>query len=207
MRSSPGQRFSNVVRSHERGQRTLSKFEGAVSGASIRLQAGESLAAGDIVYQDDTGLAFKASTNDQSTSNVLGLVIAPAQAGDAVDILFDGPMSNSGWAWESGKPVYAALNGGISQFYPSNGYLVVVGLAVAADTILVDVERYPRRIYIKSLFGTLLSIPLSESGISFPQVTVLKDTGEEVSVALDVDELSIVISSNVPMDDHIAILT
>ena len=133
--------------------------------------------------------------------------MAGVSAGSLVDIRYKGPMSYAGWNWEPGAPIYASTNGAITQTPPTNGYLVVVGHAISSDTILVDLERSPRRVYIKSLSGTLVSIPNSESGIAYPNIAVLKDTGEEVSVVTDWSDLAVVISSLIPLDNHIAVLT
>lgn len=162
---------------------------------------------GNLVFQDDDAAVYIASPNDPVSREIIGISIASASAGSPADILYRGPMSYVGWNWVPGRPIYAGPNGIVTQTAPVNGYLVEVGVAISSDTMLIDIERFPRKVYVKSLAGTLVAIPYAESGIPYPSIAVLKASGEEVSVAVDYSELSAVISSNVTLENHIAVLT
>ena len=208
-RSHIGSRFSNVVRAHaEPGAASSQLHDGGEIGTTLRLPAGESLDRGEVVYQNplDTRL-YLASSGNLDTREILGITKAPADPGQLAEVVYRGGITNPDWSWAPGLPIYAGLNGALTQIAPPNGYRSVIGHAVSSDTVLVGVERFPRKIFTKSLAGVAVTIPTVESGITYPEVKVLTASGAAVSVAVVLSEASVQISSNVPLDNHIAVLT
>ena len=206
VRSHVGSRFSDVVRSHV-GSRDTGQSSFLSEAIPVRLEAGEGLGRSVPVYQRPNGKAYAASSGDATTREIIGLTAAPADAGELVSVVYRGEVSWSDWNWIPGLPVYVGLSGALVQTPPTSGQHLIVGHAVSSDTILLGAERYPRKVFTKNLTGMAVTIPSTESGISYPEIKVLKASGEAVSVVVAMSEASVQISSLVPLDNHIAVLT
>lgn len=137
---SSGSRFSNVPRSHASSS-GLSAFDGTFSGATIKLIAGESGAAGTVLYQDTDLLAYLASNDTAASSEIIGIATLGFAQGRPVNIQFSGPLTVQSWDWTVGARVYVGTDGGLTQTEPGTGYILVVGVAISSSTILIDVER------------------------------------------------------------------
>lgn len=140
MTRSSGSRFSNVPRAHERSG-GLSSFDGTFSGATIKLIAGESGAAGAVLFQDTDLLAYLASNDAAASSEIIGIATLGFAQGRPVNIQFSGPLTVKSWDWTVGARVYVGTDGGLTQTEPGTGYVLVVGVAISPNTIVINVER------------------------------------------------------------------
>ena len=71
--------------------------------------------------------------------NVYGIAATAAVDGDPVEVQTQGPMTDASWTWVAG-PVYVDDEGVLTQTAPTTGWIVSVGMAVAADTIDVHIS-------------------------------------------------------------------
>lgn len=70
----------------------------------------------------------------------LGIATQAAQAGAAVTVRTSGPLSDPTWHWIAGRPVLLGAAGALTQDQPLGVlYLVVIGYAIDADTILIRI--------------------------------------------------------------------
>jgi len=206
MTRSSGSRFSNVVRSHASERGSSSAVDGLLPGSTLRLAAGEAIGLGEIVYQQANKSAYRASANNPNTREILGISAQSVLPGALFEVVYRGTLSNPAWSWIAGQVIYAGMNGALTQTRPITGYLAEVGHAVSADTILIDVERHPRKVYLKALTGFSASIPTTESGIAYPSVAVLNGAGDEVGVVVNITTVTVTINSNIALDGHTAVL-
>lgn len=70
--------------------------------------------------------------------SVLGITANAAVAGDPVDVIVSGPMSDGSWAWTPGQPIYAGPSGALTQTPPVAGWLRVLGFASSPTSIVVQ---------------------------------------------------------------------
>mgnify|MGYP003629658594 CR=1 FL=1 len=137
MAKSTGSRFSNVPRSHEKSG-GLSSFDGSFPGATIRLAAGEAIAAGVVLYQEADLSAYPASNDDDDSRDIVGIATKGARSGGVVNIQYGGPLTVQSWSWTAGAKVYVGVDGALTQTEPASGYVAAVGIAISTTTILIN---------------------------------------------------------------------
>lgn len=68
-------------------------------------------------------------------TTVLGITTS---AGTTVDARYSGPMTDNSWSWSPG-PIWLGANGALTQT-PPTGAVVVLGRALNATTIIIEIE-------------------------------------------------------------------
>ena len=103
-----------------------------------RLQAGHTLQAFDTVYVESDGKVYQAKA-DGAKMPIIGLVIEDGDPDDYVRVQRVGTMVNAGWSLTAGGQVWAStsLVGEITQTEPTAGYVQLLGVAQASDTLLL----------------------------------------------------------------------
>lgn len=87
------------------------------------------LVAGEASYADNT--------NVPDANLVLGVTRGAVVAGDLAQIQVTGLMTESSWAWTPDAPVFVGAAGVLTQPAPASGFALMVGIATAADQILI----------------------------------------------------------------------
>jgi hypothetical protein len=108
--------------------------------------AGENLAAGDAVYIDAAGQAFKADNDSGGASEAIGFARSTVLAAASVDVRIAGRAGGlSGLT--VGARYYIGESGGITSTVPSASgeYIVQMGYAVSATEVVVQVLQLGRR--------------------------------------------------------------
>lgn len=105
----------------------------------LRLPAGETIHGRRIVRAED-GEAFHPLLSDPLHAlGCVGLALNSAAESDIVSIRQRGQVTDSGWSWSAGL-VYCDDEGVLTQSAPPTGWFLIVGRAVAADTIDIDLQ-------------------------------------------------------------------
>ncbi len=112
------------------------------SGVKLYLENvdGVSLAFGEAVYVNSSGLLDKADADGSATMLAIGLVAEAISAGSSGQILIFGVAENAAWGWPEGKPIYVSVTaGGLTTAIVTGGADVsqAIGIATAATRILV----------------------------------------------------------------------
>lgn len=111
--------------------------------------AGEVLGGHRVVTIGADGLAYYA---DNATSPVpngaLWVTVGAALAGELVQVVTFGPITEPSWNWIPNRPVFLGTNGMLTQTAPTGPgrFLARVGVARAVDTL--HVERFPSVVLI-----------------------------------------------------------
>lgn len=71
---------------------------------------------------------------------VVGVSAQAVAAGGEVMVQRAGVMSESGWSWTPGAAVYLGEEGLLRQTPPPEGFLMVIGIAASATSILIDIQ-------------------------------------------------------------------
>ena len=119
---------------------------GGGSALEIELTAAENLAIGDVVYVDSNGKLAKAihnSTRDIAT--VAGMVMEAVSANATAKLAFAGKVDVTGWSGGNltpGARYFLNGSGSISTApaSSSNQYVVLVGEALDANTIALNID-------------------------------------------------------------------
>lgn len=103
--------------------------------------AGETVAAGQVVYLKSDGKVWLADADAATTMPAIGIVETGGNADDTVTVLTHGFFRDDSWAWTVGGLVYVdtTTSGGLTQTAPSGtgDQVQVFGQATHADRILV----------------------------------------------------------------------
>lgn len=99
----------------------------ALSGQRVvKVSADGKAAYPDVAAADDADL-------------LLGVTTGAVAQGDQATIQTRGEMQEGGWAWTLG-PVFCGANGALTQAPPAGAWIRQVGVAVAADRIIIDMR-------------------------------------------------------------------
>lgn len=103
--------------------------------------AGEDLGGHRAVYVDTDGLLYYASSADDDTAWVLGITTGAVVTGAPATVRSFGSLSEPSWSWVPGLPIYLSTNGLLTQVAPTSGILVELGVATAADKVVVRIQE------------------------------------------------------------------
>lgn len=106
--------------------------------------AGESIDPYRLVSLTSGGLLVLADSGDVTqVAGAIGVTLNGAAIGARPQIVTAGLITNSGWSWTVGRPVFVGVNGLFTQSptLTGEGYLQPVGVAVKADQIWLEIEE------------------------------------------------------------------
>jgi hypothetical protein len=111
------------------------------SGSNIvTLAAGTALGGHRAVIADGAGQALYADQSDTShIGKVIGITTVAAMQGAPIEITQAGEVIEPSWNWSPGK-IFCGVNGLLTQTVPTSGFIQVIGIALAATKMLVDLQ-------------------------------------------------------------------
>ena len=113
---------------------------GPAGGSVLQRPAGHVVSALRMVYELN-GQVFYLDYRDANTIYLLlGLTLSGAQAGELLNIQRAGVVEDSSWAWAPGA-LFLGPDGSITQNPPVDGFCVLLGSAVSATRIILDINR------------------------------------------------------------------
>jgi hypothetical protein len=103
--------------------------------------AGEDLSALRVVRLSAPGFVVVARPPEPESQAPLGITITAAPLGGPVTVRSRGEIQDDSWSWTPGRPVLLGVDGALTQVQPPDvPFLVVVGIASAADMVVVRIE-------------------------------------------------------------------
>jgi len=109
---------------------------GVASGSQVSKIADNDLGGHRVVIATQTGVDYADSSNQSHVDLVLGVTNNAAIATDSVNITTNGELVEPSWSWALGN-VYVGVGGILTQTAPTIGFIQVIGVATASDTLLV----------------------------------------------------------------------
>lgn len=125
-----------LVRKRGAGLELLLDPAGPGGGGSTA-PAATTLAAHRAIRSGPTGVSHYSAVDASQFASYVGISLAAAMPGDVVKYQQAGSVDETSWNWIAGLPVYAAEDGELTQAEPVTGVSQVVGVAIAATTILL----------------------------------------------------------------------
>jgi len=116
-------------------------ISGGGSGSQVTKVADVDLGGNRVVIITATGVDYADSSNQAHVDLVLGLTNSAALVAESVIITTNGEVVEPSWSWSLGN-VYVGVNGALTQTVPTVGFVQIIGVATASDTLLV-VPRIP----------------------------------------------------------------
>jgi hypothetical protein len=131
------QQVANLVAVAEQGPAGPQGAQGPANSTVVRTAQG-TLSGHRVVCSAGGGLVRYASANDStSVGSIEGVTIGAVADGAAASIQLAGEMVEPSWSWTPG-PVFLGLAGQLTQTLPSSGFIVQIGVATAAATLLIS---------------------------------------------------------------------
>ena len=113
---------------------------GPAGGSAIQREAGEQLSALLLVYEEDNKVYRLLPDDDEHVFQALGLTMTAADLGEVLNVQRSGPINDSSWTWTPG-PVWLGASGNLTQTPPTGGNDLMVGVALSATRILLDLQQ------------------------------------------------------------------
>lgn len=109
-------------------------------GTDAQKTAGAALGGHRLVVLDSVGEAYLAEPVEADAVRVYGLTLGAAAQGNSVNIRRQGEVEEPSWTWTPGGSLYLAAGGALTQVAPTTGVDLVVGYAVTATKIVIDIQ-------------------------------------------------------------------
>lgn len=113
---------------------------GPAGGSAFQRTAGEALSALRAVYELDGQVRYLDYRDEDNIDLLLGLTLTAANLGEQTNIQRSGPIDDSGWSWTPG-PVWLGAAGALTQTPPADGFDVLIGAAVSATRITLNLQQ------------------------------------------------------------------
>lgn len=112
---------------------------GPEGGAALQRTAGTTLSALRAVYELDGQVHYLDYRDAEHIDLLLGITLTAAGAGQPINVQRSGAIDDSGWSWTPG-PVWLGADGVLTQTPPATGYYVLIGAAVSANRLLLNIQ-------------------------------------------------------------------
>lgn len=111
---------------------------GETEGATFTAPAGETIHGGRVVRLANGQVFHPSLANNDHASQVAGVAVNSATAGQNVLVRAAGQMTEGYWTWAPGA-VWCGIDGQLTQS-PVTGWLLQVARVVDATTLSIDIE-------------------------------------------------------------------
>lgn len=131
-------RTAAVIYATRQGQKGVD----GVDNKFISYVAGVVLSGNRCVCVNDAGLLIYADSGTLAHAHrVLGITTGAISSGATGSVQVFGEMTEAGWSWSIGSPVYLGINGALTQTAPATGFALAIGFAVTATKIYIDIKQ------------------------------------------------------------------
>lgn len=93
-----------------------------------------------MVYELDGKVFVLTAADPDNIFLALGLTVTAADVDQPVDVQRGGIIDEASWAWTPG-PVWLSPTGGLTQIPPADGFDLMVGSALSATRLLLDLQQ------------------------------------------------------------------
>lgn len=129
-----------TVVSGVQGAPGIQGIPGPAGGSSVQRTAGATLSALRAVYELDGVVRYLDYRDADHVDLLVGVTITSGLIGEPVNIQLVGPLTDAGWQWVPG-PVWLGSQGQLTQAPPDDGFDVLIGSAVSATRIQLNLQR------------------------------------------------------------------
>ncbi|UCP00108.1 hypothetical protein LF844_09930 [Metapseudomonas lalkuanensis] len=130
---------SVVIGAGEQGPPGPQGIPGPAGGSSLQCLAGEVVSALRVLYELD-GEVFALDYRDAAHIDLLlGVSLTAAEAGQLLNVQRTGVIEDGGWSWQPGR-IWLGIDGQLTQTSPVDGFDVLLGAAVSATRITLNIQ-------------------------------------------------------------------
>lgn len=114
---------------------------GPAGGQVLQRMAGMAISALVAVFEDLSGAVWPADPNVESdVLALLGVTVSAASAGQPINVQRMGHIDDSSWQWLPKGRIFLDQEGRLTQQVPESGYDVLIGVALSATRILLNIQ-------------------------------------------------------------------
>jgi hypothetical protein len=113
---------------------------GPAGGSALQRVAAETLSALRAVYELDGVVRYLDYRDADHVALLIGVTITAGLASEPVNIQSAGPLTDASWQWAPG-PVWVGSAGHLTQAPPDDGFDLLIGSAVSATRIQLNLQR------------------------------------------------------------------
>lgn len=128
-----------VVTVGEQGPPGLPGEPGPAGGSAFQRTAGETLSALRAVYELDGVVRYLDSQDAEHIDLLLGISLTAADIDQPLNVQRSGVIEDGGWTWKLGR-VWLGIAGALTQTPPVDGFDVLIGAAVSATRITLNIQ-------------------------------------------------------------------
>jgi hypothetical protein len=120
---------------------TVTVTGGSASQVAGTYLASEVLGGHRIVRSTGNGeVGYADCSNAVHGDDTVGLTLGAVGIGENVTVQHSGYVTNVGWSWTMGLPIFLSTTGLLTQTQPASGFVQVVGHAADTDTMFISIE-------------------------------------------------------------------
>ncbi|MBK9497428.1 MAG: hypothetical protein IPO08_23480, partial [Xanthomonadales bacterium] len=120
----------------------ISYVGGGAPAGGVSAIAAENISAYMAIAMNSAGKMVRASSANISHENaVFGVATNSTVTGAAVSYQSSGLVTNAAWSFVAGSPVFLGVDGELTQAEPTTGFSKVMGDAVSAKSLLVNMSE------------------------------------------------------------------
>ncbi|CAM4266355.1 hypothetical protein COAQ111491_14045 [Comamonas aquatilis] len=114
---------------------------GPAGGQVLQRMAGMDISALLVVYEDLNGAVWPADPDvERDVLALLGVTVSAAVGGQPINVQRLGHIDDAAWQLQLGKRVFLARQGRLTQQPPEAGYDVLIGVALSATRLLLNIQ-------------------------------------------------------------------
>jgi hypothetical protein len=130
-----------VILSSNRGPQGIKGDAGDSGGTEERFEAAETISALKFVGVFDGGLRHIDPTNIDMRNAGIGVSKTSGAVGHMVTVSTDGVLADSSWSWDEKLPIFAGLDGALTQSVPIGvSFVQVVGVPAGPSAMKINVS-------------------------------------------------------------------
>lgn len=84
---------------------------------------------------------YASKDNAADKFNVLGVTQGAVSSGGTATVTTFGEITNVGWSWTVGVPVFLSTSGNLTQTAPTTGFRIIIGRPTSATALFVDISE------------------------------------------------------------------
>lgn len=112
---------------------------GPDGGSAFARVAGETISALRVVYEIDGRVFYLDAGDAEHIDLLLGITLTAAGTGETVNVQRSGAIDDAAWSWQPGR-VWLGSDGSLTQTPPADGFAVLIGAAVSATRITLNIQ-------------------------------------------------------------------
>jgi hypothetical protein len=107
-------------------------------GTTASVTAATALGGHRVVTMDGN---YASKDNSADKFSILGVTQGAVSSGHTTTATTFGAITEPTWTWTPGLPVFLGTNGLLTQTAPTTGFRIIIGRAITATTMFVDISE------------------------------------------------------------------